>query len=204
MADLESIVENLKLNATKIKEHGRRADGIVTNMLEHSRTSDGERVPTDLNDLLEEYLVLAHHAQRAEADAVEIHVERDLDESVGKVDVLPQEMGRVFMNLVGNAFDALRESGNGNRASGKTPTLTVSTSNSGGFIEIRIADNGPGIPPEVKSKIFEPFFTTKPTGSGTGLGLSMSYDIVTKGHGGMLEVESEPGQGATFIVRLPT
>jgi signal transduction histidine kinase len=203
VAEIEDLLESLRTNARKIAEHGKRADGIVKSMLEHSRSSEGERVPTDLNGLLEEYLVLAHHAQRAEDGAVDIHVERDLDDSIGKVSVVPQEMGRVFINLIGNAFDALKESGIGNQESDKPPTITVSTSNSKDAVEIRIADNGPGIPPEVKSKIFEPFFTTKPTGSGTGLGLSMSYDIVTKGHGGQLEVESELGEGATFIVRLP-
>jgi signal transduction histidine kinase len=213
LADLESIIESLKLNATKIKEHGARADGIVKNMLEHSQSGEGERVPTDINDLLEEYLVLSHHAFRQQNSDVEIHVERDFDDAIGKVEVVPQEMGRVFMNLIGNAYDALAEGqrlGEAHRiatsrdeASEAGPTLAVSTSRSGSYVEIRIVDNGPGIPDNVKSKIFEPFFTTKPTGSGTGLGLSMSYDIVTKGHGGDLEVVSESGNGATFIVRLP-
>jgi signal transduction histidine kinase/ligand-binding sensor domain-containing protein len=203
VAELEAILDGLKMNAEKIAEHGKRADGIVQNMLEHSKSGDGQRTPTDVNDLLEEYLVLAHHAQRAEEDGLEIHVERDLDDTIGKIEIVPQEMGRVFMNLIGNAFDALKEDGGGRMEEAGPPTVTVSTSKSGPNIEIRISDNGPGIPDDVKSKIFEPFFTTKPTGSGTGLGLSMSYDIVTKGHGGELTVESKPGQGATFIVRLP-
>jgi signal transduction histidine kinase len=196
-------LEGLRVNSHKIAEHGKRADGIVKSMLDHSRSGEGERVPTDINDLLEEYLVLAHHAQRAEAGAIDIHVERDFDDSIGKIDVVPQEIGRVFMNLIGNAFDALETSDVGRRTSDVKPTLNVSTGRSESSVEVRISDNGPGIPPEVKSKIFEPFFTTKPTGSGTGLGLSMSYDIITKGHGGELDVVSEPGQGATFIVRLP-
>ncbi len=203
----EGMIEDLKLNTKKIAEHGKRVDGIVQNMLEHSKTGDGRRVPTDINDLLEEYLVLAHHAQRAEDDGFELTIERDLDDSIGKVDIVPQDIGRVFMNLIGNAFDALREEGGWWREDGVAPTVTVSTSKTdesgSNGIEIRISDNGPGIPDQVRDKIFEPFFTTKPTGSGTGLGLSMSYDIVTKGHGGELTVESTPGEGATFIIRLP-
>jgi len=203
----EGMIENLKLNTQKIGEHGKRADSIVQNMLEHSKTGEGRRTPTDINDLLEEYLVLAHHAQRAEEDGFELTIERDLDDSIGKVEIVPQEMGRVFMNLIGNAFDALREERGLRWEEGEGPTITVSTSKASGpnftGIEIRISDNGPGIPEEIQSKIFEPFFTTKPTGSGTGLGLSMSYDIVTKGHGGSLEVESVEGDGASFIITLP-
>ena len=201
--EVEGIIENLLVNATKVNEHGKRADAIVQNMLEHSKSGEGQRASVDLTELLDEYVTLAHHGLKAAAPDFEIRIEREYDDSIGRVDMVPQEMGRVFMNLIGNAFDALRESGPGNRESGRNPTLTVSTSNSDRWVEIRIADNGPGIPDNVKSKIFEPFFTTKPTGSGTGLGLSMSYDIVTKGHGGELEVVSEPGEGAIFIVRLP-
>jgi signal transduction histidine kinase/ligand-binding sensor domain-containing protein len=201
--ELEGLLEGLVLNAKKIAEHGKRADGIVQNMLEHSKIGEGQRTSTDLNDLLDEYLTLAQHGLRTRDGDFDVHVERHLGEAVGKVDLVPQDMGRVFMNLISNAFDALREQG----AENPSPTLAVSTAvvegTGGSEAEIRIADNGPGIPEHVKAKIFEPFFTTKPTGSGTGLGLSMSYDIVTKGHGGSLEVESEPGKGATFIVRLP-
>jgi signal transduction histidine kinase len=203
MTDLESIIESLKVNATKIREHGRRADGIVKSMLEHSRSGEGERVPTDINDLLEEYLVLSHHAVRSQDADFDVHIERNFDDSVGKIEIVPQEMGRVLMNLIGNAFDALREKGEWIRENGEGPELRVVTMKTGASIEIRISDNGPGIPDEVKSKIFEPFFTTKPTGSGTGLGLSMSYDIVTKGHGGELDVVSTPGEGATFVITLP-
>ncbi len=207
LAELESIIENLKLNTQKIGEHGRRADGIVQNMLEHSKAGEGQRALTDINDLLEEYLVLAHHSLRSQGGNFDVHIVREFDDTIGKVDIVPQEMGRVFMNLIGNAFDALREKGKGKWEKGKGPTVMVSTSRSDSQdfsgVEIRIADNGPGIPDQVRDKIFEPFFTTKPTGSGTGLGLSMSYDIVTKGHGGSLEVESVEGEGATFIVRLP-
>jgi signal transduction histidine kinase len=191
------------MNASKVNQHGKRADAIVQNMLEHAKVGEGERSPTDLNELLDEYVTLARHGLEARGGGFEVKVERDYDESVGRVDVVPQDMGRVFMNLLGNAFDALKMSKVEGRKSKVAPAIKVSTLRENGQVEIRITDNGPGIPPEVKSKIFEPFFTTKPTGSGTGLGLSMSYDIVTKGHGGELEVESSEGSGATFIVRLP-
>jgi signal transduction histidine kinase len=144
-------------------------------------------------------VTLARHGLEARGGGFEVDVERSYDESVGRVDVVPQDMGRVFMNLLGNAFDALKEHG----ARNGTPTVSVSTTKVDGAVEIRVKDNGPGIPEKVRARIFEPFFTTKPTGSGTGLGLSMAYDIVTKGHGGTLDVESEEGQGATFVVRLP-
>jgi len=199
LAELDSIIASLSANAKKIAEHGKRADSIVQNMLEHSKVGEGERTPTKLNDLLDEYVTLASHGLEARGGGFKVDVIREFDDSIGQVDLVPQDMGRVFMNLIGNAFDALREHG----ANGKQPTVTVTTALVDGSVEIRVADNGPGIPPKVKSKIFEPFFTTKPTGSGTGLGLSMSYDIVTKGHGGTLDVVSEVGQGATFVVRLP-
>jgi signal transduction histidine kinase len=199
LAELDSIIGSLASNAKKIAEHGKRADGIVQNMLEHSKVGEGERTPTNLNEMLDEYVTLAAHGLEARSGGFKVDLCRDFDDAVGQVDLVPQDMGRVFMNLIGNAFDALREHG----ANGVEPAVTVSTKAVDGFVEIRVADNGPGIPEKVKSRIFEPFFTTKPTGSGTGLGLSMSYDIVTKGHRGQLEVVSEPGQGATFIVKLP-
>jgi len=205
--EVEGLVENLLVNALKVNEHGKRADAIVQNMLEHSQAGEGKRTPTDLNALLGEYTTLAHHGLKARAGDFDVTINREFDDSVGQVEILPQDMGRVFMNLIGNAFDALREGGVGRREEGVGPTVNVSTSRTdvagSDWIEIRISDNGPGIPEKVKARIFEPFFTTKPTGSGTGLGLSMSYDIVTKGHGGSLEVESTEGEGATFIVRLP-
>ncbi|MGA7306582.1 MAG: HAMP domain-containing sensor histidine kinase, partial [Rhodothermales bacterium] len=157
-------------------------------------TVEGEvwqQSPTDLNELLDEYVSLAHHSMKAGEGEVEVVIERHFDESVGMVDVVPQDLGRVFMNLIGNAFDALKEHGLSDvAASAKSgapndsPKVTVSTSKADDAIEIRVTDNGPGIPEKIRARIFEPFFITKPTGSGTGLGLSMSYDIVTKGHGG--------------------
>ena len=193
------MIEAVKVNASKIHEHGERAEKIVQNMLEHSKGGEGERHPTDLNQFLDEYVTLAHHGLRTRYDDFEVQIERRYDDDVGKVDLIPQEMGRVLMNLISNAFDALNEHG----ANDSKPTVTVSTRRVADSVEIKVADNGPGIPAKVRERIFEPFFTTKPTGTGTGLGLSMSYDIVTKGHGGQLDVVSEPGEGATFVVRLP-
>ncbi|HEY5564016.1 MAG TPA: two-component regulator propeller domain-containing protein [Rhodothermia bacterium] len=198
VAELTGLVENLRANTQKVAQHGKRADAIVQNMLEHSKVGEGERQPTELNDLLDEYVTLARHGLEARSAGFKIDIERHFDEAIGRVDLVPQDMGRVFMNLLSNAFDALKEHG----ANG-SPRVTVTTARVDDAVEIRVADNGPGIPEKVRARIFEPFFTTKPTGSGTGLGLSMSYDIVTKGHGGTLEVISEEGQGATFIVRLP-
>jgi signal transduction histidine kinase len=197
--DAEDIIESLKTNVSKIYEHGRRADSIVYSMLQHSRGGQGERQETELNAFLEEYFNLAYHGMRARNSDFNATLKRDYDPSVGKIVMVPQDMGRVFLNLIGNAFDALDEHG----ARDGQPTVSVATSRRDGAVEIRISDNGPGVPDHVRSRIFEPFFTTKPTGKGTGLGLSMSYDIVTKGHGGTLDVVSETGNGATFVVRLP-
>jgi signal transduction histidine kinase len=199
MHEVDAILESLRVNATKIGEHGKRADSIVKNMLEHSKVGEGERAPVDLNEFLDEYVTLAVHGLEARSPGFEVKVERQYDDNVGQADLVPQDIGRVFMNLLANAFDALKEHGTNSGG----PTVYVNTSRVDKHIEIRVRDNGPGIPEKVKARIFEPFFTTKPTGSGTGLGLSMSYDIVTKGHGGTLEVESQEGEGATFVVRLP-
>ncbi|HLE56775.1 MAG TPA: ATP-binding protein, partial [Rhodothermia bacterium] len=199
VVDFEEMIENLKRNTRKIAEHGKRADAIVQNMLEHSKVGEGERTPTNLNELLDEYVTLAVHGLEARGGGFKVNVVREFDGAIGQVDLVPQDMGRVFMNLMSNAFDVLKEHGSPSGA----PTVTIGTAQVDGIVEVRVTDNGPGIPPKVKARIFEPFFTTKPTGSGTGLGLSMSYDIVTKGHGGTLDVVSEEGQGATFIVRLP-
>jgi signal transduction histidine kinase len=203
LAELDSIIGSLSSNSKKIAEHGKRADGIVQNMLEHSKVGEGERTPTNLNEMLNEYVTLAIHGLEARGGGFKVDLRREFDDEVGQVDLVPQDMGRVFMNLIGNAFDALKTLEVEGRTLEVRPTVTISTSLSDGYAEVRVTDNGPGMSEKVKSRIFEPFFTTKPTGSGTGLGLSMSYDIVTKGHGGTLEVESEPGEGAAFIVRLP-
>jgi signal transduction histidine kinase/ligand-binding sensor domain-containing protein len=192
---LNEILDELRENLLRIEQHARRADGIVENMMQHA-TGLGEIEPTDINDLLDEYVGLAYHGMRARHGDFEVEIQKNYDRDLRKLDVVPQEIGKVFLNILGNGFDAMRQ------AESEHPRVSVSTKRNGSNVEIRISDNGPGIPDDVKSKIFEPFFTTKPTGSGTGLGLSMSYDIITKGHGGELEVESSEGKGATFIVRL--
>ncbi|WP_456425607.1 sensor histidine kinase, partial [Rhodocaloribacter sp.] len=199
--EARAILDDLKANAAQISKHGRRADGIVRAMMQHARGSSGELETTDLNALVEEYAGLAYHGKRARTPDLNVELVTNLDADVGAVEVAPQEIGRVLLNLLGNAFDALIEhtSQNGRHA----PEVRVSTRRLGDYVEIRVADNGPGIAPEVRDRIFEPFFTTKPTGSGTGLGLSLSHDIVTQGHGGTLTVESAPGRGATFVVTLP-
>jgi signal transduction histidine kinase len=200
--DLEAILADLKQNASLIAQHGRRADGIVRAMMQHASGGKGDRQQTQLNALVEEYVGLAFHGKRAQSTGFNCEVERDYDAAVGEVSIVPQEIGRVLLNLLSNAFDAVNE--RAGRINGSfTPTVSVQTRMVGGRVEVRVTDNGGGIPPSVRDRIFEPFYTTKPTGSGTGLGLSLSYDIVTQGHGGTLEVESTEGQGAIFIVTLP-
>ncbi len=205
-AAVEDVLADLRTSATKIEEHGRRADGIVKSMLEHSRGTKGERRPVDLNALVEEYVNLAYHGKRAQQQGFHANVERRYGEGLDAVEIVSQEIGRVVLNLVGNAFDAVTEqatrldgSGDGQYA----PTVTVSTRRVGARVELCVADNGNGISAAMREKVFEPFFTTKVAGDGTGLGLSLSYDIVTQGHGGTMRLESEEGQGAAFIVTLP-
>jgi signal transduction histidine kinase len=194
------------MNAVKIEEHGRRADGIVRSMLEHSRGAKGERRPIDLNALVEEYVGLAYHGKRAQAIDFNVTIDRDYDEAVGDVEVVPQEIGRVLINLLGNAFDALHGYTGpppGESNGHYNPTVRVTTRRVAGAVTICIEDNGQGIPVDVRQRIFEPFFTTKPSGSGTGLGLSMSHEIVTQGHGGTLTLESADYAGASFTIKLP-
>ncbi len=201
-ADIEEILDTLEQNAEKINHHGKRADGIVRAMMQHARGGKSERQPTDVNNLVEEYVNLTYHGMRAKVPDFNVSIERDFGELDAKIEMVPQDIGRVLINLLGNAFDAVREkkqSGDG----AYSPCVTVSTRAVDGAVEIRVRDNGGGIPDEVREKIFEPFFTTKPAGSGTGLGLSLSYDIVTQGHGGTLSAESKPGEGAMFIITLP-
>ncbi len=201
--DLEDLLNDLKQNAEKINEHGQRVDRIVRSMMQHASGGVGEREPTDVNALVEEYVNRAYHGMRAQMPDLNVIIERDFSDDAGKIDSVPQEIGRVLLNLLGNAFDAVHE--HTAKVDGAyTPTVMVSTQQVDGQVEIRVSDNGPGILPEILDRIFEPFFTTKPTGQGsTGLGLSLSYDIVSQGHGGTLTVESEEGRGATFIVTLP-
>lgn len=197
-AEFVEMLDTLKFNASKIEEHGTRADRIVQSMLEHSRGGNGERSPTNVNKLIDECMNLAYHGMRARQSDFNVTLEKDYDASLPQIELVSQDVGRVFLNILTNAFDALHEGD-----TGRDPMVSVTTHAGDEFIEIRISDNGPGIPKEVQAHIFEPFFTTKPTGSGTGLGLSLAYDIVTKGHGGSFEVTSAPGEGATFVVRLP-
>jgi GAF domain-containing protein len=202
-AEIDEIVAMLTGNLAKIAEHGRRADGIVKSMLEHSRGVSGERREVDLNALVEEALNLAYHGARAQDAGFNITLERDLDPAAAPIELAPQEITRVFLNLIGNGFYAANKRARGNGEAGYRPTVGVSTRDLGEAVEIRVRDNGTGIPPESRDKLFQPFFTTKPTGEGTGLGLSISWDIVTQQHGGSIEVDSREGDFTEFTIRLP-
>ncbi|MEZ0483145.1 sensor histidine kinase [Fibrella sp. GW2-5] len=198
----DELLADLSQNLTKISHHGQRASGIVRNMLQHSRTSTGLREPTDLNALADEYLRLSYHGLRAKDKSFNASFNADLDANLPPVNVVGQDIGRVLLNLFNNAFYAVQQRSQQGEANYQ-PTVTVHTKVVGKQVDIRVRDNGTGIPDEVRNKIFQPFFTTKPTGSGTGLGLSLSYDIITKGHGGTLDVESEAGEFTEFRITLP-
>ncbi len=199
---VDELLEDLAYNAEAIKESGSRADSIIHGMLLHSRGGVGERQDTDINALLDQYLALAYHSMRAQDSAFEATMESDYDESIGKISVVPQNLGRVFLNILNNACHAIFEKAK-QVADGYSPTLSVSTKSLGDEVEIRIRDNGTGIPEDIRDKVFNPFFTTKPTGEGTGLGLSLSYDIIVKEHRGKIEVESEKDRFTEFIITLP-
>ena len=201
LEEAKAISLDIKQNLEKINHHGKRADNIVKGMLQHSRSSSGTKEPTDINALTDEYLRLAYHGLRAKDKSFNAELVTDFDESIGTVDIVPQDMGRVILNLITNAFYAVNEKKQ--RDVNFKPIVAVSTKKTDDRITISVSDNGDGIPEKVKEKIFQPFFTTKPTGEGTGLGLSMSYDIVTKGHGGELKVETTKHKGTTFIIELP-
>ncbi|MEZ5083267.1 MAG: ATP-binding protein [Bacteroidales bacterium] len=196
------IVDVLLGNEEKIIHHGNRADSIVKGMLQHSRTTSTDKVTTDINALADEYLRLSYHGLRAKDKSFNADFKLEADFSIPKINVVPQDFGRVLLNLINNAFYAIDKKAKQESGDYK-PSVIVRTKRLDNLIEISIADNGPGIPDEIKDKIFQPFFTTKPTGEGTGLGLSLSYDIITKGHGGKLNVNSEKGKGTEFIVQLP-
>jgi signal transduction histidine kinase len=200
--DIDEITRMLKGNLEKVVQHGKRADSIVKNMLLHSREGSGELRPADINAIVEESLNLAYHGARAEKSGFNITLMRDFDPAAGFVELYPQEMTRVFLNLISNGFYAASKRKEEGQA-GFEPTLTAATKDLGREIEIRIRDNGTGIPAEVKEKMFNPFFTTKPAGEGTGLGLSMSHDIVVRQHGGKIDVATEPGAFTEFIITLP-
>jgi signal transduction histidine kinase len=200
-ASVEPVIEELTQNIRRINEHGVRADSIIKSMLDHSRGQPGERVSTDLNALLKQYVNLAYHGMRARHAGFNAAFESEYDDDVGTVRVVPQELGRVFVNLLNNALDALQSCKS--REVGFEPVISISTRRVGELVEIRVGDNGPGVPEEICYKIFEPFFTTKAVGGGTGLGLSLAYEIVTTGHGGTLTLENDVGHGATFVITLP-
>jgi len=202
LENIRSMLDDLQQNVAKIREHGKRADGIVRNMLMHSRGHAGDHQPTNLNSLLAEYVKLAYHGMRAQNQNFNVTIQEQYDATLEPVSVVAHDLGRVFLNITNNAcyaaYEKKKKVGNG-----FSPTITVKTKNLGSRAEIRIRDNGDGMPESVKQRIFEPFFTTKPTGSGTGLGLSMSFEIVVQQHKGQLQVETEPGKYAEFIITLP-
>lgn len=202
LASIEDILTDLKLNTEKIREHGLRADTIIRSMLLHTRNAPGTRIPSDINTLLGESVDLVFHSLRAQLPGFEAVVERNLDELNPQAVVAPHEIGRVFLNLINNAFQAVCERKRTETYS-YTPKITVQTRDTEEYVEIRVIDNGPGITQSNLGRVFEPFFTTKPAGHGTGLGLSMAYEIITQSYGGTLNVESKPGNGATFIIHLP-
>ena len=197
-----AIANDLKQNEEKIIQHGKRADGIVKSMLQHSRSSSGKKELTDINALTDEYVRLAYHGLRAKDKSFNAKFQTDFDNSIDKVHVIPQEIGRVLLNLINNAFYAVSEK---EKQTGENyePTVTVTTKREDDKITVTVKDNGNGIPQKALDKIFQPFFTTKPAGQGTGLGLSLSYDIITKGHGGEFKVETKEGEGSVFVISLP-
>ncbi len=202
---LETILNDIKQNEEKINHHGKRADAIVKNMLQHSRSSSSKKESTDMNKLADEYLRLSYHGFRAKDKLFNATIQTDFDETIDQVNIVPQDIGRVLLNLYNNAFYAANEKQKLN-IQNYEPTVSVSTKKLNDKpdsyrVEIRVKDNGNGIPQKIVDKIFQPFFTTKPTGQGTGLGLSLSYDII-KAHGGEIKVETKEDEGSTFIIQL--
>jgi signal transduction histidine kinase len=204
----DDIIKDIKENEEKINHHGKRADTIVKGMLQHSRASTGKKEPTNINALADEYLRLSYHGMRAKDKSFNAEFKTDFDESIGKINVVPQDIGRVLLNLYNNAFYAANEKQKAEssklnaESSSYVPKITVVTKKLNEKIEIKVADNGNGIPQNIIDKIFQPFFTTKPTGQGTGLGLSLAYDII-KAHGGELEVKTQESEHTEFVIRLP-
>ncbi len=205
--DVNELVNDIESNEEKINHHGKRAEAIVKGMLQHSRSSSGVKEPTNLNALCDEYLRLSYHGLRARDKSFNATIKTEFDESIGKINIIPQDFGRVVLNLITNAFYAVNEKSKENQSepveAGYKPLVVVSTKRLNDTIELSVKDNGNGIPESIKEKIFQPFFTTKPTGQGTGLGLSLSYDII-KAHGGDIKVESKEGDGSKFIINIPT
>ncbi len=210
MEEIKDIAEDIADNEAKIIHHGKRADRIVKGMLQHSRTASNEKEPTDINALADEYLRLSYHGLRAKDNTFNADFKTELDESIPKIKVVPQDIGRVLLNLINNAFHACAERSRSKASVEATsgdnaykPLVSIETKKENDKILIKVKDNGNGIPDEIKEKIFQPFFTTKSTGEGTGLGLSLSYDIITKGHGGVLTVKTKLNEGSTFSIQLP-
>jgi signal transduction histidine kinase len=201
--DVDELTGMLKDNLQKVVQHGKRADSIVKNMLLHSREGGGEYGLSDINALVEESLNLAYHGARAEKPQFDVTLKRELDPAAGSANLFPQEISRVLLNLISNGFYAVAKRKAESSAGTFEPVVTATTRDRGDTIEIRIRDNGTGIPDDVKAKMFNPFFTTKPAGEGTGLGLSMSHDIVVKQHGGTIDVATEPGGFTEFTILLP-
>ncbi|MBK7290564.1 MAG: GHKL domain-containing protein [Chitinophagaceae bacterium] len=199
-AEVKAIAKDIKENEEKINHHGKRADAIVKGMLQHSRSSSGVKEPTDINALCDEYLRLSYHGLRAKDKSFNAKFETDFDNSIGNINIISQDIGRVLLNLINNAFYAVTEKKK-SCVEEYNPSVSVATKKINDKVEISVKDNGNGIPESVKEKIFQPFFTTKPTGQGTGLGLSLSYDIV-KAHGGEIKVETKEGEGTAFTIQL--
>jgi signal transduction histidine kinase len=202
-AEIDELTKTLRGNLDKVVQHGKRADGIVKNMLLHSREGSGEHRLVDVNAIVEESLSLAYHGARAERQGFNITLQRSFDSTAGKADVFPQDITRVLLNLISNGFHAATKRGAETNGGDYEPTLVAATKNLGDRVEITIRDNGTGIPADVKEKMFNPFFTTKPAGEGTGLGLSISHDIIVKQHGGSIEVETQPGEFTEIKIVLP-
>ncbi len=198
---IKSLAKDIRENETKISHHGKRADAIVKSMLQHSQTGSGKKEPMNMNALADEYLRLAYHGLRAKAPSFNVTMKTDYDAAIGNISIIPNEIGRVLLNLYNNAFYSVNEKRK-SFSGDYEPTVSVRTCKTGNKIEIRVMDNGNGIPAKLKDKIFQPFFTTKPTGQGTGLGLSLSYDIV-KAHGGEIKVDTKEGEFSEFVVLLP-
>jgi two-component system NtrC family sensor kinase len=197
-----SIAGDIKLNLEKILHHGKRADGIVKGMLQHSRASTGVKEPTDINALADEYLRLAYHGLRAKDKSFNAGMTTHFDDKLPRANVIPQDIGRVLLNLYTNAFYSVQQKEK-TITTGYEPTIEVSTSAEKGFVMVKVKDNGAGIPESIKDKILQPFFTTKPTGQGTGLGLSISYDILVKGHGGSMDIDTKEGEYSEFTIKIP-
>ncbi|MBS1523134.1 MAG: GHKL domain-containing protein [Bacteroidetes bacterium] len=202
ISEVRSLTSDIKANQQKISQHGKRADFIVKGMLQHSRASTGEKQLTNINVLADEFFKLSFHGLRAKDKSFNAEMVTHFDPDLPKVNVVQQDIGRVLLNLINNAFYAVNQKAKTAGADYK-PTVELSTSHTADQIEIKVKDNGNGIPESIKGKIMQPFFTTKPTGEGTGLGLSLSYDIVVKGHGGKINIESKEGEGSEFIIDLP-